>query len=350
MDLLRFYFQFFHLNLTHLKWGFKLPSPQTPWHTFVKETPLPPRTLQESFRTLADAKEYFSEILEKEKSAGIQTLRAIDPQYPQEFKAYLDSKDCPLFLFSKGKHTLPSEQNLVAIVGTRDATDEGKNNARDFANFLALQNIFVCSGLAKGIDTEALEEHSRGAVAVLGGPLLPIYPACNKDLAEKIIAQEGTILSAYPLGQVPLPRNFPERNKLIAALSAGTIVIEGKEQSGAAITGKLSLEMGKTTVALTQNFRSAFGRGTIRLYESGATLVASEEEALLAIYSRFGGRALLPQRAPARTCFTLESYLKTNGLSLTQGIIALEKEILLGKISRVGAQKYRQNLPLSPVR
>ncbi|HEY8280263.1 MAG TPA: DNA-processing protein DprA, partial [Bdellovibrionota bacterium] len=165
----------------------------------------------------------------------------------------------------------------------------------------------------------------------------------NQNLAERILQQGGTLLSPFPLNQVPLPQNFPERNELIAALAAGTVVIEGAEKSGAAITGRLALSMGKTVCALTQDFRSDFGRGAIRLQQEGAVLVTREEEAVEALFRRFGGFAgPLPLAKPIRKnrCFSFKEFQRASGRSVPEALALLEEGLLQGKIVRQGSH-YR---------
>ena len=202
----------------------------------------------------------------------------------------------------------------------------------------------MVSGLAKGIDTIAHQENLRaGTIAVLGSGVHDVYPKENGEMAELILARGGSLLSPFPLGQIPLPVNFPQRNDLIAALSAGTVVVEGAETSGAAVTGKQTLSMGKSVVVLTQDFRSGFGRGAIRLQQAGANLVCSEEEALHSLFSRLGGFsgvALPALRGKSRE-FTFEQFLRAAGKDVAAALVLLEEGISTGKIERRGPDLYR---------
>lgn len=181
-------------------------------------------------------------------------------------------------------------------------------------------------------------------MAVLGSGVRGVYPGENEKLAEEILARGGSLISPFPIGQTPLPQNFPIRNEIIAALAIGTVVIEGAETSGAAVTGKQALGMGKTVVALAQDFRSGFGRGAIRLQQAGASLATSEEEALHAIYFRVGGYSgtKLPNVGKGRKReFTFEEFQKAAGKDVGAAMVLLEEGISSGKIERSGPDFYR---------
>ena len=207
-------------------------------------------------------------------------------------------------------------------------------------------DLIAVSGLARGIDT-FVHENSSKTVAVLGNGLEEVYPPENTLLAERIVSDGGSLISQFPMSQAPLPHNFPIRNELIAALALGTIVIEGPPQSGAMITGKIALEMNKTCIALTQDYRTAFGKGAIHLQQAGATLVSSEEEALPLIYQRVGG---LPRSIPSmksKRNFNLMAFQKQTKASVTKTIILLEQAILRGEVERIGPDlyAYRNRIP-----
>jgi DNA processing protein len=233
-------------------------------------------------------------------------------------------------------------------VGTRHPSEDGREAAHSFATYLTAIGIRIVSGLARGVDTVAHERSlDLGSLAVLGSGVGHVYPEENQWLAERLLAKGGTLLSPYPLEQVPLPQNFPARNEVIAALAAGVIVVEGSARSGAAITGRHALAMGKTVVALTQDFRTEFGRGAIRLQQDGAVLVTREEEAIEAIFHRFGGFAgsLPPSlRMPSRATFSFREFHAASGRSVPEAVALLEEGILQGRIERRGT-RYRLITP-----
>lgn len=340
MDRLHFATQFFHFT-----------SKQ--WREFEAESP--PHWIRELFRRFApralrsgtvagesEALSQYEKILKEEQAFGIRTLRLGEPDYPSALERYLPPERRPLLLFVRGPLP-PEETELVAIVGTRQPSSLGVQAARNFSAFFSSLGLRVISGLARGVDALAHEENMEmGTIAVLGSGVGEVYPQEHQDLAERILARGGSLLSRYPIWQVPLPQNFPQRNELIAALSLGTVVIEGSEKSGAAITGKLSLEMDKATVVLTQDYRSAYGRGAIRLQQCGATLVTSEDEALEAIFARQGGYPWSAKLENSSTrSFDFRKFHELSGCSVPGAIALLEEGLKKGRIERLGTDSYR---------
>lgn len=348
METLRFAHRFFHFD--RAAWDRALGSNQADWN-FVRalfEDPrLPRRQLKRGEpRTFEEARKIHDRQCAEEQSLGIRALAEGDPGYPEAFIRYVPPERRPSLLYVRGPD-IPQETKLVGVVGTRSPSLAGRDAAHSFGAYLAALGIPVVSGLARGIDTIAHEESLRpGTVAVLGAEVGRVYPEENQQLAERILGAGGTLASPFPSDQVPLPRNFPERNELIAALAAGVIVIEGAEKSGAAITGRHALAMGKAVVALAQDFRTSYGRGAIRLQQDGAVLVTREEEAIEAIFRRLGGYggALFPTVDPPRRTFTFSEFQAAAGVGVAEALASLEEGILQGRIERWGA-KFRLTRP-----
>lgn len=214
--------------------------------------------------------------LELARKLKIQVMTLEDEDYPRSLKEIYDP---PLCLYVKGA-LLPSDIVSLAIVGSRRASYYGLSCAQNFAYSLAGAGITIVSGLARGIDTQAhkgvLKAKGR-TIAVLGSGLNRVYPAENKDLAEKI-AERGAVISEFPLNTEPLARNFPRRNRLISGLSLGTIVVEAAKNSGALITADFALEQGKDVFAIPGSVTSATSFGTNQLIKQGAKLVDSIED------------------------------------------------------------------------
>lgn len=194
-----------------------------------------------------------------------------DLNYPVGLKTLPDP---PAVLYLRGE--LKEEDIFaVSIVGTRRATSYGKLVTEKLAKGLAEAEITVISGLARGIDTEAHQVTlSAGGrtIAVLGNGLAVHYPPENRKLEEKII-NSGALLSEFPMTYPPERANFPQRNRLIAGLSFGVVVIEADIQSGALITARLALEQGKEVFAVPGSILSPYSRGTHLLIKEGAKLV-----------------------------------------------------------------------------
>jgi DNA processing protein len=210
-----------------------------------------------------------------------------DADYPAPL---LDIPDPPLMLYAMGQTaqlaTLRAAQAL-AMVGSRNPTPQGVENARAFACSLASSGLTVVSGLALGVDGAAHEGALQGAlktgqlatIAVVGTGLDRVYPRQHRDLAHRI-AQNGLILSEYPLGTPPLSPNFPRRNRLISGLSQATLVVEAALQSGSLITAKQALEQGRDVMAIPGSIHSAQAKGCHALIKQGAKLVESAQDVL----------------------------------------------------------------------
>ena len=186
----------------------------------------------------------------------------------------LQIADPPLLLHAKGDPSLLSRR-AIALVGARSATPQGIDNAQAFARHLAAEGWCVVSGLALGIDAAA----HRGAlqapgatVAVIGTGADRIYPARNGELA-RAIAEQGCILSELPLGAPPLAHHFPRRNRLIAGLAEGVLVVEAARESGSLITARLAAECDREVFAIPGSIHSPLARGCHQLIREGAKLV-----------------------------------------------------------------------------
>lgn len=347
MDFKRLAYQFFHFHSKQWEehWQNKALN-EVNLEFLFRDNIFSKRSLKVEFpRELRAAIAQYEKIQREESANNILVLADSDPRYPQSIFQYLPPEWRPSFLFLRGPSHLDEKEN-IALVGTRNPSLFGIEQAKNFSAFFTSQNIRVVSGLARGIDSICHEVNlSCGTIAVLGADVLDIYPYENQKLAAAILRHSGALLSPFPLHQVPLPHNFPIRNRLISALGFGTIVIEGSEKSGASITGNLTLEMGKTVVALSQDFRSDFGRGAIGLQESGAVFVRSEEEALQALFMRGGGRATTGQPKASVKVFQFREFQQMHKCSIPQALALLEESLLNGSIKRIGFDRYQANMP-----
>jgi len=213
-----------------------------------------------------------------------------DPCYPQSL---LQLDDPPLLLYAMGdplaweRNALASgARHSLAIVGSRNPTPQGLGNARLFAKTLAQGGMTIVSGMAMGIDGAAHEGALEGApaeqlatVAVVGTGLDRVYPKEHRDLAHRI-AQRGLLISEYALGTPPTATNFPRRNRILAGLSCGTLVVEAALKSGSLITARLALEQGKDVFAIPGSIHATQARGCHALIKQGAKLVESAQDVL----------------------------------------------------------------------
>lgn len=212
-----------------------------------------------------------------------------DNDYPL---ALLDTEDPPLMLYAMGQvQDLASgfarcAQRGVAVVGSRNPTPQGIQNARQFSAALGQAGLTVVSGLALGIDGAAHEGALEGSfkdelatIAVVGTGLDRVYPKAHLDLAHRIAAR-GVLLSEYPLGTPPLSANFPKRNRIISGLCKGTLVVEAALKSGSLITARMAVEQGKEVFAIPGSIHSTQARGCHALIKQGAKLVESAQDIL----------------------------------------------------------------------
>ncbi|MHB1676393.1 MAG: DNA-processing protein DprA [Sulfuriferula sp.] len=207
---------------------------------------------------------------------GNQLITLADSDYPQRL---LEITDPPPLLYLKGRRELLSNPSL-AIVGSRNATPQGALNAEAFAHSLAEAGLTIISGLATGIDTAAHHGGLRGTastIAVVGTGLDIVYPARNKTLAHAL-AENGAIISEFPLGTPSIASNFPRRNRIISGMSLGCLVIEAALQSGSLITARLASEQGREVFAIPGSIHSPIARGCHALIKQGAKLVESAQD------------------------------------------------------------------------
>jgi DNA processing protein len=201
-----------------------------------------------------------------------------DAEYPQ---ALLQIPDPPPLLYVKGRLDLLN-QPAMAVVGSRNATPQGKMNAESFSRTLSDSGLCIVSGMALGIDAAAHRGGLDGAsssVAVVGTGLDIVYPSRNHALAHDL-AQHGTLISEFPLGTTAMPHNFPRRNRIICGLSLGCLVIEAAIRSGSLITARLAVEQGREVFAIPGSIHSPVSKGCHALIKQGAKLVESANDIL----------------------------------------------------------------------
>jgi DNA processing protein len=202
----------------------------------------------------------------------------VDARYPRQLR---DCGGAPLALYVAGDPDVLNDPQL-SIVGSRNPTAAGRDTAFEFARNLAACGLCITSGLAEGIDSAA----HRGAIdapgftiAVLGSGVDVIYPLCNRRLGGEI-ERHGALVSEFPLGTPPRPKNFPRRNSTIAALSLGTLVIEAALRSGSLITARLAGEHNRELFAIPGSIHNPLSRGCHELIRNGAKLTETAADIL----------------------------------------------------------------------
>ena len=221
-----------------------------------------------------------------------------DETYP---RALLEIPDPPPVLYVHGRVQL-LQQPAIAVVGSRNASAQGENNAAAFASSLSQVGLTIVSGLALGIDAAAHRGGLAGAgstIAVLGTGIDVVYPTRNAELAAEI-ARSGALISEFALGTPAAAQNFPRRNRLISGLARGCLVVEAALASGSLITARAAADQGRDVFAIPGSIHSPLSKGCHALIKAGAKLVESAEDVLAELSGfRPSGYAHTTQRPPS---------------------------------------------------
>ncbi len=215
--------------------------------------------------------------LAKAQAAGCRLLTWDEPEYPARLREIYDP---PFLLYVRGNIELLNK-HVIAIVGARRPTPYGNQMAERLGKDLAARGLVVASGLARGIDAcahkGALSSAAGTTIGVLGCGIDVIYPKENKKIFEQI-EQRGAIVSEFPLGTFPAPQNFPIRNRIIAGMALGVVVVEGAQYSGSLITARLAMEFGREVFGVPGNATHEASFGPNQLIKQGAKLVTGWED------------------------------------------------------------------------
>lgn len=291
---------------------------------------------------------------------GQHVVTLADAEYPP---ALLEIPDPPTLLYVRGNPRL-LRQHALGIVGSRNPTPQGIQNAEQFARALAGQGLCIVSGLALGIDAAA----HRGALAASGGATVAVigtgadrlYPARNKELARAII-ERGAIVSEFPLGTPAIAANFPRRNRIISGLSQGLLVVEAAPESGSLITARLASEQGREVFAIPGSIHSPVARGCHKLIKQGAKLVETASDILEELGTPPAPPALpladaaspppsVPQSEPQSALLaalghdpcTLDELVSRTGIDAGQLLPELLTLELTGQLSPLPGNRYQR--------
>jgi len=274
-----------------------------------------------------------SRALRWSEQPGNHILTPTHPCYPEKL-AQLD--DAPIVLYVRG--SLASlKKDALAIVGARQATTDGKERAMRFARLLAERGYCIVSGLAHGIDAAAhrgalsTQGESGTTVAVMGTGADIVYPPSHLALADDIINRGGALISAMRLGTPALPVHFPRRNRIVAGLSKGVLVVEAALRSGSLITAREAADMGREVFAIPGSIRSALSRGPHALIRQGAVLAETAED-------------IMEELGETRHSGSLTSALTR------QGAMEPESPPIQGELPILrhgGASSHRRSLPFT---
>jgi DNA processing protein len=286
--------------------------------------------------------------------AGIQVLTLDDDDYPVNLRQI---ETPPPLLYVRGT-LLPNDSWAVAIVGTRRASPYGREVAHSLSRDLAANGITVVSGLALGVDTvahrSALASEGR-TIAVLGSGVDQIYPPDNRGLAQAI-AENGAVVSEYPLGTRPDASNFPPRNRIISGLSRGVVIVEAGERSGALITANFAAEQGRDVFAVPGSILHPGSSGCNNLIQQGAIPLLQVSDILNhlnleQIQSQQAARAAIPadpQEAALLAHMSqeprhLDDLVRQSNLPAPQVAGLLTMMELKGLVRQVGSLSYVRN-------
>ena len=275
-----------------------------------------------------------------------------DPRYPL---LLLDAADPPLMLYAQGRVELLHAPS-IAIVGSRNPTPQGTDNARAFAAHLSASGFTIVSGLALGVDGAAHDGALSAAgstIAVVGTGLDRVYPRRHLKLAHRI-AGAGVIVSELALGAPPLPPHFPSRNRIIAGLAQGTLVVEAALQSGSLITARLASEAGREVFAIPGSIHSPQSRGCHALIRQGAKLVETAQDILEELRPAAAAPALAAEgaalQAPDEPLLaalgfdpvTLDALCARTGCSAADLSVRLFDLELDGRVARLPGQLFQR--------
>jgi len=275
------------------------------------------------------------------------------PGFPDYPSLLMEVPDKPLLLFYKGNTDL-LHLPMVAIVGSRRPTVDGRRIARRFAIQLAQSGLGICSGLALGIDAcshEGALSVGGNTVAVLGTGTDRCYPEANRGLYERI-GEQGVMISEFLPGTPPRAENFPRRNRIISGLALGTLVVEAGVRSGSMITARLALEQGREVFAIPGSIQNPMSRGCHRLIRQGAKLTeeisdiieecgsllaglsVSPPETSVASRKQFPGKTGRIQKLLGMDRVALDTLVAESGLATEEVITVLTELELKGQVRR----------------
>lgn len=352
-------------------WLMLLKAPRVGTHTFynalqVFETPEQVFSATKTERQESGVfKQQALDFLEKNDTSLIQAdldwakaddchiLSLVDDNYPESLKTISDP---PPLLYVRGDVACLSLPQL-AIVGSRNPSPGGEENAKKFANELAKLGLIITSGMASGIDAAAhigALEADKPTIAVCGTGLDRIYPAKHKSLAHQI-SKKGALVSEFCIGTSPIGNNFPRRNRIISGLSLGTLVVEASVKSGTMITARLAAEQCKEVFAIPSSIHNPLAKGCHQLIKHGAKLVEDIDDILDELQFEpsnpiLKDSATISEKELNDTPFMLLKYLSYDAISIdemveksglspqiiTQELLLLELENKVAKVDGSG--------------
>jgi DNA processing protein len=291
--------------------------------------------------------------LVESRRSGMDAIAWFDPRYPALLNCVGDP---PPVLWTRGSVTVLG-QPAVAIVGSRAATTYALDVGARLGGELAERGVVVTSGLARGVDSAAHRgslDAGGPTIAVLGSGLDKVYPSEHEDLAQ-MIANNGVVISELGPGAVPVPENFPLRNRIISGISLAVVVVEASEKSGSLITARCAMEQGRDVMAVPGSVLSGRNRGSHSLLKDGAKVVETADDILEelgwpAARAAVESAKLLTQdpllaRMEAGEVYRLEELVDTTGTAPSKLLPRLMDLELQGYVAAVGGGRFTRTTP-----
>ena len=277
--------------------------------------------------------------LARVRELGCKLLTWDDPAYPQRLRGIYDP---PPVLYLRGNAELLGRHS-ISIVGSRKPSPYGVQMAEKLGRELGARGLVIVSGMARGIDAsahrgalDAQKQSGRGTtVGVLGTGIDVVYPKENRKIHEEV-AQQGCLISEFPMGSFAAPQNFPVRNRIIAGMALGVVVVEGAQYSGSLITARLAMEFGREVFGVPGNVTHAGSFGPNQLIKQGAKLVTGWEDVVEELATDI--RAEL---------FPAESVSSEERATLLEGMFSPEEKTLYGLLSADKARHVDELVELS---
>ncbi|HTQ85115.1 MAG TPA: DNA-processing protein DprA [Candidatus Solibacter sp.] len=277
--------------------------------------------------------------LARVRELGCKLLTWDDPAYPQRLRGIYDP---PPVLYLRGNAELLGRHS-ISIVGSRKPSPYGVQMAEKLGRELGARGLVIVSGMARGIDAsahrgalDAQKQSGRGTtVGVLGTGIDVVYPKENRKIHEEV-AQQGCLISEFPMGSFAAPQNFPVRNRIIAGMALGVVVVEGAQYSGSLITARLAMEFGREVFGVPGNVTHAGSFGPNQLIKQGAKLVTGWEDVV----------EELPTDIRAEL-FPAESVSSEERATLLEGMFSPEEKTLYGLLSADRARHVDELVELS---
>jgi DNA processing protein len=258
------------------------------------------------------------------QAAGCRLLTWDEPEYPSRLREIYDP---PTILYIRGNVDLLSRP-VISIVGSRRPTPYGNQIAERLARDLADRGIVIASGLARGIDVSAhrgaLNSRTGATIGVMGCGIDVVYPKENKKIYEQI-EQKGLLISEFSMGTFAAPQNFPIRNRIIAGMALGVVVVEGAQYSGSSITARLAMEFGREVYGVPGNVTEPMSFGPNTLIKQGAKLVTGWEDVVEELPTPVRAELTPVETASSEECTQIVEKSLLPGLRLIYDLLSLDK-------------------------